>query len=86
MAEKPVKQPKGSKLDVRKRAEYISDVGRVKLWDTSSWPTWTVTGRVLPERCDVTVASTLSQGIGAGSSIPSFSSEAESLGEGCVLA
>jgi hypothetical protein len=65
MAEKPAKQPKGSKLDARKRAEYISDVGRVESWDTARWPRWTVTGRVLPERCDVMVAST-SQGIGAG--------------------
>ena len=65
MAEKSVKQPKGSKLDTLKRAEYLSEVGRVETWDTSSWPTWTVTGRMLPERCDVRVPSTLSQGIGA---------------------
>jgi hypothetical protein len=59
MPEKPLKQPKGSKLDARKRAEYVSDVDLVESWDTARWPTWTVTGRVLPERCDVMVASIL---------------------------
>jgi hypothetical protein len=61
-----VKGPKGSKLDVKKRAEYQSDVARVEVWDTSAWPTWTVTGRVLPERCDVWVAAREAQGTGAG--------------------
>jgi hypothetical protein len=61
-----VKEPRGSKLDAKKRGEYQSDVARVDAWDTSLWPRWTVTGRVLPERCDVRVAATVSQGIGAG--------------------
>jgi hypothetical protein len=60
-----VKEPKGSKLDAKKRAEYQSDVARAEDWDTSAWPRWTITGRVLPERCDVRVSATVSQGIGA---------------------
>ena len=65
-AEKIVKQPKGSKLDTLKRAEYVADVRRVEEWDTSTWPTSTITGRVLPERCNVMVAAPVSHGIGAG--------------------
>jgi hypothetical protein len=61
-----LKEPKGSKLDAKRRADYQSDVARVDAWDTSVWSTWTVTGRVLPERCDVGVPATVSQGIGAG--------------------
>jgi hypothetical protein len=57
---------RGSKLDAKKRAEYQTDVTRVEDWDTSVWPTWTVTGRLLPERCDVAVAPTVSHAIGAG--------------------
>jgi hypothetical protein len=61
-----LKEPKGSKLDAKRRADYQSDVARVDAWDTSVWSTWTVTGRVLPERCDVGVPATVSQGILAG--------------------
>jgi hypothetical protein len=52
-----VKEPKGSKLDAKKRAEYLSEVAHAEAWDTSVWPRWIVTGRVLPERCDVNAAS-----------------------------
>jgi hypothetical protein len=58
--------PRGGKLDAKKRAEYTRDVDGAAQWDTSSWSTWIVTGRVLPERCDVTIARTKSQGVGAG--------------------
>lgn len=61
-----VKEPKGSKLDAKKRSEYQSDVARVETWDTSVWAKWTVTGRVLPERCNVGLPATVSQGVGAG--------------------
>ncbi len=60
-----VKESKGSKLDAKKRAEYQSEVARVEDWDSSAWPRWTVTGRVLPERCDVGIATVRSQGMGA---------------------
>jgi hypothetical protein len=60
------KEPKGSKLDAKKRIEYFSDVAGASGWDTSTWPTWTVTGRVLPERCFVNVAAVLFHGNGAG--------------------
>jgi hypothetical protein len=60
-----VKEPRGSKLDATKRVEYQSDVARIEDWDTSAWRSWTVTGRVLPERCDVGVGAIASQGIGA---------------------
>ena len=60
-----VKESKGSKLDAKKRAEYHSEVARAEDWDTSAWPRWTVTGRVLPERCDVRIANVRSQGVGA---------------------
>jgi hypothetical protein len=52
-----VKEPKGSKLDAKRRAEYKAELSRAKTWDTSGWPTWTITGRVLPERCGVWVAA-----------------------------
>lgn len=61
-----VKGPKGSKLDSKKRTEYEAEVGRAESWDTSSWPIWTVTGRILPERCNVQVPATVSRGVGAG--------------------
>jgi hypothetical protein len=64
--ENPAKTPRGSKLDAKKRQEYEADVAQVEGWDTSLWPTWTVTGRVLPERCQVTVAARTSQGASAG--------------------
>lgn len=60
-----MKELRGSKLDAKKRIEYQSELANAEAWDTSAWPTWTVTGRVLPERCDVGVAATGSQGIGA---------------------
>jgi hypothetical protein len=52
-AERTVKGPKGSKLDAKKRAEYQSDVASAEAWDTSTWPTWTVS-RVVCCRSDVT--------------------------------
>jgi hypothetical protein len=58
-------RPRGSKLDTKKRAEYQSDVAAVETWDISAWPKWTVTGRVLPERCDVRMPPVVSQGMGA---------------------
>jgi hypothetical protein len=59
------REPRGSKLDAKTRAEYQSEMTRVEDWDTSAWPTWTVTGRVLPERCDVWVSAPVTYGIGA---------------------
>jgi hypothetical protein len=59
-------QPRGSKLDAQKRAVYEAEVAKAANWDTSGWPTWTVTGRVLPERCNVRVPPRTAQGIGAG--------------------
>ena len=61
-----IKRLRGSKLDAETRAKYQSDVAQAHTWDTSTWPKWTVTGRVLPERCDVNIASRLSQGVSAG--------------------
>jgi hypothetical protein len=66
-----VKEPKGAKLDMKIGTEYQSDLARVEDWDTSAWPNWTVTGRMLPEKCDMRVAATVSQGKGA---LGSFSS------------
>ena len=60
-----MKEPKGSKLDMKKRAEYQSEVARGEDWDISAWPKWVVTGRVLPERCDVRIAPIFVQGRGA---------------------
>src|SRR6266404_2200929 len=64
-ANESLKKLKGSKLDAKRRAEYQSELARAESWDTSSWPRWTVTGRVLPERCDVNVAPRFSHGVGA---------------------
>jgi hypothetical protein len=61
-----VKKPRGSKLDAMKSAEYRSDVAQGDSWDTTGWSTWIVTGRVLPERCDVTVPATTFHAVGAG--------------------
>jgi hypothetical protein len=44
-------QPKGSKLDAKKRAEYQADVARAETWDTSAGTMRIVTGHLLPERC-----------------------------------
>jgi len=60
------KKPRGSKLDAKKGAEYKSEVAKANVWDTSLWTAWTVVGRVLPERCNVTIAPINSQGTGAG--------------------
>jgi hypothetical protein len=60
------KEPRGSKLDTKKRAEYEADVANAGAWDTANWPSWTVTGRVLPERCNVSIARVVSQGTSAG--------------------
>ncbi len=66
VAKENVKEPKGSKLDAKKRAEYQTDLVQAESWDTSGWSTWIVTGRVLPERCDVNVGAVISHGVGAG--------------------
>ncbi len=60
------KTPRGSRLDAEKRAEYESDIANAAAWDTSRWPTWSVIGRVLPERCNVTVPTRSAHGVGAG--------------------
>jgi hypothetical protein len=60
------KKPKGSKLDAQKRAAYEAEVAKAANWDISGWPTWTITGRVLPERCNVRVPPSTAQCIGAG--------------------
>lgn len=61
-----MKKPRGAKLDAEKRSEYLSEVGRAETWDTSSWPSWVVTGRVLPERCLVSIPAKTARAIGAG--------------------
>jgi hypothetical protein len=60
-----VTEPRGSKLDAKRRAEYEAEAALAKTWDTSAWPTWTVTGRVLPERCGVWVAQRPAGVVGA---------------------
>ena len=60
------KEPRGSKLDAKKRTEYEAAVANAAVWDTSNWPSWTVTGRVLPERCNVSVKPMMSHGVSAG--------------------
>ena len=57
---------RGRKLDEKIREEYVADVNQVDSWDTSVWTQWTVTGRILPERCDVSLGPVQSQGISAG--------------------
>ena len=37
---------KGAKLDAEKRGEYLSEMNSAETWETSSWPSWVVTGRV----------------------------------------
>lgn len=61
-----VREPRGSKLDAKKRAAYRAEVEAVENWDTRDWGAWTVTGRILPERCDVNIPSVISQGVGTG--------------------
>jgi hypothetical protein len=56
---------RGGKLDEQTRAEYVADVDKAGDWDTSAWTRWTVTGRILPERCDVRFGPIPSQGISA---------------------
>jgi hypothetical protein len=63
-APKPLR---GGKLDEQTRAEYVADVEKADGWDISAWTQWTVTGRILPERCNVRFGPIQSQGIGAGS-------------------
>lgn len=62
-ARKPLR---GGKLDEQTRAEYVADVNKADRWDTSAWTQWTVTGRILPERCEVRFGPIQSQGISAG--------------------
>lgn len=56
---------RGGKLDEQTRDEYVADVGKADEWDTSSWTQWTITGRILPERCQVRFGPIQSKGIGA---------------------
>jgi hypothetical protein len=60
------KQPRGSKLDAKKRSEYDAAVADAAEWDVSRWASWTVTGRVLPERCNVNLTPVMSHGVGSG--------------------
>ena len=60
-----MKEPRGSKLDAKKRAEYEAEVANADAWNTARWTTWTVTGRVVPERCNVTISAVTSQGTSA---------------------
>jgi hypothetical protein len=60
------KQPRGSKLDAKKRSEYDAAVADAAEWDTSKWASWTVTGRILPERCNVNLTPVMSHGVSAG--------------------
>lgn len=60
-----MKEPRGSKLDAKKRAEYEAEVANADAWNTAHWTTWTVTGRVVPERCNVTISAVTSQGTSA---------------------
>jgi hypothetical protein len=57
---------RGAKLDEKKKEEYLEEVSLAKDWDTIGWTTWTITGRVLPERANVWVAPVESAGAGAG--------------------
>lgn len=50
----PMMQLRGGKLDSARRAAYTEEL-EVD-WEIARWGRWTVTGRVLPERCDVSVA------------------------------
>jgi len=61
-----LKLPRGGKLDQQMRSEYAAEVNQSDGWDVSGWTQWAVTGRVLPERCDVNFGPIQSQGIGAG--------------------
>ena len=54
----------GAKLDAEKLGEYVVEVEAD--WDTSHWSRWTVTGRILPERCNVSFPPVSSRGVGAG--------------------
>ena len=57
---------RGGRLDEQTRGEYVADVDKADSWDTSAWTQWTVTGRILPERCEVKFGPIQSQGISAG--------------------
>lgn len=64
-AEDHDKKLRGSKLDATVDDEYKAAVAAADSWDSSGWAAWIVTGRVLPERCDVKIAPVQSQGISA---------------------
>ena len=60
-----MKEPRVRKLDAKKRAEYEAEVANADAWNTAHWTTWTVTGRVVPERYNVTISAVTSQGTSA---------------------
>lgn len=60
------KSLRGSKLDAVKRDEFDASVAHSSEWSTDGWKHWMVTGRVLPERCDVSVPRTSGAATGAG--------------------
>ena len=60
-----MKGQRGSKLDAKLGDEYLAEAAMGEMWDSSTWPTWTVTGRVLPERCDLWVAARGAHVVGA---------------------
>lgn len=61
----PSIQPRGAKLDVKLRADYEQAIQERDCWDTPGWPAWTITGRILPERCDVQISRIACHGISA---------------------
>ncbi|MGE0747855.1 MAG: hypothetical protein AB7K86_21530 [Rhodospirillales bacterium] len=60
------KQLRGSKLDAQKGAEFRMHVEGASEWDVSGWSKWTVTGRILPERCDVYLKKFTANASGSG--------------------
>lgn len=60
------KPARGGNLDAKIRAEYDAAVEDAANWNTLDWTTWIVTGRILPERCNVHVVPLDTAGVGAG--------------------
>jgi hypothetical protein len=61
----PRETVRGGKLDAAKRQEYQAEVVDPQSWETAGWPRWTVTGRVLPERCDINLSPIQSHSMSA---------------------
>jgi hypothetical protein len=59
---------RGGRLDRQKKAEFLASLGAAE-WQDASWPKWTVTGRVLPERCNVSIAPKTLKGVGQGGKV-----------------